>query len=233
MNEFHWAALAVPAEHRCLQTAPGPWRLPLGHIFFGVPQDDSLGWTTLDQIPADLKGVHFYLGRECVELVGAFARSDAPRTVQRLSLGNSSFAIGRGLDYAAAVRRLGAAHYPELRSLDLGVWELFSNTHCLFGRLGDVTGVLRNSPRLERLGLFGSFELTGPLRLESLRDLSLRLEDPTTGANGGFPGHATLAHLLESDLPRLEQAFLDLECEDDESATASPRASWPGRGCPG
>ncbi len=232
MNEFLQAALAVPGEHRCLQSSPGVWGLPLEHCIFGVPPDDAFGWTVLDRIPEDLKGVHFYLGGECVELIAAFARSAGPRSVERLSLGNSSFAIGEGLDYAAAVRQLGSARYPQLKSLDLGVWELFSNSHCLFGTLGDVTSVLRNSPELERLGLYGSFELTEALRFGSLRDLTVTLEDPTTGSNGGHLSHATLANLLESDFPRLEVLFLDLECEDDDAGYHLPDGFLAGARAP-
>ena len=216
MREFQEAALSLPSAHRCIQSSPGIWGLPLGHCFFGVPQDGSFGWTVLNGIPEDLKGVHFYLGGECVELVAGFARSDCPRSVEQLSLGNSSFALGKGLDYSWLVKELSSASFPNLRLLDLGVWELFSNSHCMFGRLGDVTSVLQSSPKVERLGLYGSFELSEPVRFGSLRDLTVTLEDHTTGSNGGFLSHSTFTKLLESDYPDLEEAFLNLECEDDD-----------------
>ena len=90
MRTFQQSALSVPSAHRCIQSSPGQWNLPLEHCLFGFPQNDAFGWTALNQMPNRLKGIYFYLGGECVQLVSDFANSDYPQHIEQLVIGNSS-----------------------------------------------------------------------------------------------------------------------------------------------
>ena len=232
MRTFQESALVVPSEHRCIQSSPGRWNLPLGYCFFGVPQDDSFGWTVLSRIPKKLKGIHFYLGGECVELVSDFANSDYPQDIETLVIGNSSFGMGEHENYTELVKKVSFARFPNLKVLELGIWELFCNAHCMYGKLGDVTKILKNSPIIERLGLYGNFELTESANFEFLKDITVTLEDYTSGSNGGFINHSTFTKLLESDCPILEEAFIDLNCEDDQYGYRFPDKFLEGKNMP-
>ncbi|NQU47481.1 MAG: hypothetical protein HQ519_02440 [Planctomycetes bacterium] len=215
-----------------MQSSPGKWDLPMNHCFFGVPQDESYGWTVLQAVPDEVRGFYFYLGGEPEELLSDFSASQYPAKLEILAIGNSSFSRGKSLDYRALIQAIGVARFPKLRQLELGVWELFSNSHCMYGELGDVTKILSNSPMVEVLGLYGSFGITDALNFACLRDLTVTLEDDTTGVNGGFIEQTTLSHLLNSEFPNLEEAFLDLICEDDEYGYKFPETFLTGANLP-
>ncbi len=232
MRDFQELALAVSSKYRCIQSSPGRWNLPLEYCFFGVPQEDFFGWTLLDRVPKNLKGAHFYLGGECAELISSFANSEHSQSIERLAIGNSSFAVGSGLDYTSLIKEINGIRFPCLKVLELGVWELFSNSHCMYGTLGEITQVLTNIPQIENIGLYGYFELNEAVNLETLKSLTVRLDDYTTGANGGFINHSTLKNLLESDCPNLEKMFIDLECEDNQYGYYFPEKFLKGENMP-
>ncbi len=205
MSRLEELVQAVAREHRCLQTTAGEWNLPLDCCFFGVPQSEFYGWTVLDELPAKLKGASFFLGEGGLELLRAFSQSKYAQQLESLAIGNSSFAIGKGLDYTGHVEAIRVAQFPQLKSLHLGIWELYSNSHCMYGKLGDVTQLLQNCPKLE---------------------------DGTTGSNGGFISQSTLDALLESRYPQLREVFLDLECDDDDYGYRIPSTFQPRSGMP-
>ncbi|GEM75020.1 hypothetical protein [Vibrio sagamiensis] len=232
MRTFQQSTLSVPSAHRCIQSSPGQWNLPLEHCLFGVPQNDAFGWTALNQMPNQLKGIYFYLGGECVQLVSDFVNSYYPQHIEKLVIGNSSFAIGKHQNYTELVNKVSVARFPNLKILDLGVWQLFSNSHCMYGQLGDITKILNNSPKIERLGLYGNFELTEAVNFECLKSITVTLEDFVTGSNGGFISHSTLNKLLESDYPALEEAYIDLNCDDDQYGYRFPDTFLEGKNLP-
>lgn len=232
MSRLQDLVAAIPSEHRCIQSSPGAWNLPLNSCYFGVPQSEDFGWTTLEQLPDDLTHCHFFLGGEPVELLQEFAQSPFPRRLKTLAIGNSCYSIGKGLDYSQLITAISQTEFPELQSLHLGVWELFSNSHCMYGKLGDVTNLIRNCPKLVQLGLYGSFNLTQQLTFANLIDLHIQLEDPTTASNGGFINQQTLNSILSSEYPQLREVFLDLECEDDDYGYQIPSGFQPQESMP-
>lgn len=232
MNDLQASILTISKNHRCVQSAPGAWNLPLDYCFFGVPQSEFFGWTILETIPVNTKGFHFYLGGEPEKLMADFSQSNYPAQLEKLAIGNSSYAVGKHQDYRNLLQLLIDTQFPNLKKLDLGIWELFCNAHCLYGKLGDITRILKNSPKIEKLGLYGQFELTTSLLFSSLKDITVILEDCTTGSNGGFISHMTLSHLLESEYPTLEAAFIDLNCQEDQYGYQFPDKFLQGQNLP-
>lgn len=222
MKTFKNEVNKIPSEKRCLQTSPGTWNLPLYDCFFGVPKSEFYGWTTLDTLPEYSKGFNFYLGSECKSLISKFVESDYPSHVERLSVGDSSYGMGSGRNYETITKLLSTAEFPKLKELQLGVWELFCNAHCMYGTVGNITELLNRMPALESLSIYGSFQLKHSISLPKLSVLNVNLDDYTTGINGGFITQDTLNNLLESSFPKLEKAYINLECdENDQNYTIS------------
>lgn len=215
MDKFQELVNQLPVDKKCIQSAPGTWSLPLGYCFFGVPQSDFFGWASLHEIPATCHGFHFYLGGTPLDLITAFSKSTFPEQIELLVIGDSSYAAGMSLDYSNLVRALQNVKFPNLKELQLGVWELFSNEHCMYGKVGDVTNILMNTPKLRKLGLYGQFELSAPISCKDLKELTIELEDSITGFGGGFVSNKTFSNLLDSAFPSLEQIVINLSCEDD------------------
>ncbi|UII25126.1 hypothetical protein LVD15_17675 [Fulvivirga maritima] len=229
---FQNEILKIPIEKRCVQTRGGSWNLPLEDCYFGVPESELFGWTPLHEIPAHTKGFHFYLGSDGHSLIHEFVKSEYPEQIERLSIGNSSFALGSGLNYEHIAKVLSSAKFPDLKVFQLGVWELYHNAHGSYGNLGDVTEILKSMPNLEVLLLGGAFTLQSPVTLANLKDISVLIDDPITGTNGGSIDDDTFNHLQESFFPELTEAFLDLECDDSNedykiSKALISGASWP------
>lgn len=206
--------------------------MPLGDCFFGVPQSDFFGWTVLEEIPAEVTGFRFYLGSDCEGLIQGFANSKFTEQVERLTVGSSSFNMGMGRNYENLTQILSTAKFPNLKVLGLGVWDLFSNSHGMYGSIGNITTLLDNMPNLEKLWLYGAFDLDAQVTLSKLSELNVTLDDHITGVNGGLISQVTLSNLLESNLPSLQDAFIDLDCEDNDMDYQMPNSliegkSWP------
>jgi len=216
MNNFQILVNQLPSDQRSIQGKSGKWNMPLNHCFLGVPQSDFFGWNLLESIPKKCLGFHFYLGGTPVELMTEFAKSKYPSQIEKLIIGDSSFANGSGLDYSEIIKTIQFSEFPELTELRLGIWELFCNSHCLFGKIGNITTLLNNCPKLEKLGLYGQFELLNTHNFSKLKKLSIELEDYTTGFNGGFISNGSLSNILDSKFPSLEEVFIDLICEEDD-----------------
>lgn len=170
------------------------------------------------KLPKIIKEFNCYLGSEGQSLIEAFVKSPYTATVEKLSIGDSSDSTRRYgmIDYRKIVEILSNAEYPNLKTLELGVWELLCNAHCLYGRLGDITVILENMPNLEELNLYGSFELNYPIKLKNLQQLHIILDDDMTGINGGYITQETLDNLLNSYFPVLNIVSLNLEMEEPQ-----------------
>ncbi len=205
---------------------------PVSDCFLGVPPDDLYGRKALIELPEKVVGLHLCLGSDCEEVIRAFAASSIPQQLERFSIGDSSYALGKGRDYSKVSEILSGIEFPKLKIFEYGVWQLFSNAHTLLGCLGDVTGLLNRMPNLEGLSLSGCFELVGPLNFPRLKNFDVELADCVTGINGGFISQATLSHLLCSDYPALEDFFLDLDCEDNQYGYQFPEQFLEGTRLP-
>jgi hypothetical protein len=220
MNDFAHALEQIPLQWRCYQTATGQFQsYPPHFCFVGVPADQQFGRVPLEQMPSAPPGISFLAGAEQAPLIDAFIRSPYVDTIERLHIGASSYAYGteKSLDYADAITLLSDSAMPQLTTLRLGVWDLFCNAHCAYGRLGDLTRPLAALAAVKTLELYGYFELSRPLPLLQLEDLFIESNDPMTWINGGSLTNRTFQYLLTSDLPALEEATLIfLECDAEQ-----------------
>jgi len=229
---FQNAVNNLPKNVRCIQTKSGEWNLPIGHCFFGVPKDKFFGWTPLKKLPKFVSGFNFYLGSDCLELLIAFSKSDYIDELEVLRIGNSSFNYGRVDNYSELVKTLEKKNFPNLKVFELGIWELFCNAHCSYGKLGDITKLLKNMPNLEYLRLGGNFELSSPIEIDKLTELTVNLDDDVTGINGGYITNETLSNLLNSNFPELKKAWIDLECENNDYGYSLPDVFLSGEKIP-
>jgi hypothetical protein len=163
-----------------------------------------------------VQSFYFYLGANQYNLIESFTKSHYAKYVESLAIGDSSYGNGAGRDYSQIVKILAQGSFPGISILRLGVWELFSNSHCLYGTLGDISDLCRAMPNLEELWLYGSFSLLKPPVLKNLKKLYIELDDPITGINGGYISNETLCHLLSGHYPLLEELSAYLEIEDEE-----------------
>ena len=217
-DDFEKAVLRIASDWRSVQKGPSSYAGSggAGACYLGVPPDEAAGRERFDAI-SNCSEFHFYLGSDEPELIQAFCDSAFAGKVAVLSIGNSSYAYnsGKGFDYSSITAILKESSLPQLRVLNLGVWELFHNAHAMYGRLGDITGLSVAMPRLERLGLYGHFELNGPETFERLERLETLMCDPVTGSvvEDAISNHS-LNQLLESSFPMLRQASIDIEADE-------------------
>lgn len=164
-------------------------------------------------LPETLNNLNIYLGSNSESIVEEFIRSGYPHTITSLCIGDSSDSQNYGRDYRNISKLLSKTSFPNLKNFELGVWELLYNEHCLYGKLGNITAVLQSMPDLETLTLCGSFTLDSPINLYELKEIIIKLDDDTTGINGGYISQETLTNLLNSTFPSLKEAYLDLDLE--------------------
>jgi len=232
MSNFQDAILNIPANHRCVQMTPGVWNLPLNYCFFGVPQSDYFGWSVLDKVPVNTRGFHFYLGADAEELILEFSKSEYPQQINSLVIGNSSFNLGGSHDYRKLIRIIENTNFPNLKQLELGVWELFHNSHSLYGTLGDISTLLKNTPNVEKLELFGLFDLPQNINLPALKQLKITQEGDLMSTDGPFISNSTLGSILETKLPALEVIEMDLLHDEDQYGYEFPETFLLGNSLP-
>lgn len=203
MDLFEQLTLAVPSEHRSIQARPGKFPESVNECWFGVPSHRSRDWDVLQRIPEEATAFNFLLGNECTELFSAFARSPWARTVKSLSVGASCYYKGARVNYEDVSKIVAATKFPALERLDLGVWELFSNSHGSYGKLGDITDLFENCPSLKVLNVMGNFELSRPIAHGKLMEIVFGQDDYVTSLNGGGISNETLRHLLCGIFPNL------------------------------
>ncbi len=233
MNNFTTEMFKLDPRQRCLQTEPGRWDLPLGDVILGVPQSEFFGWTQLEALPEDTRGIKFYLGSDCCDLIQAFVESPLPGQIERLTIGTSSYSGGRQMDYEKITEILAGVEFPSLNSLELGIWQLFHNAHGCCGKIGQITKLLKQAPRLQELALHGTFELSESLIFPELATLSIEVEGDLDylEVNRGI-GQDTLDNLLLSSFPALKEAALELYCEEGDKNYSFPDSFLSGKSTP-
>lgn len=233
MKSFHENIKDIPPDIKCIQTGKGNFQnWPKGDCFFGVPSDALYGRKELDSIPKSTTSFHFYLGSNCVELLQSFAESDYIETVNELYIGNSCYNKGDGRDYRDVVSVLEKYSFPSLKHLELGVWQLFSNSHCAFGNLGNITNILTGMPNLEELFIYGNFVLEEAIELNKLKILQVQIDDYVTGINSGYPSVSSIFNILSSVLPNLKSMYLDLEKDEEQPFYKIPEVLMTGGNLP-
>jgi len=233
MDNFETELSKIAIDKKCIQTNNGKFRnSDIGTCFLGVPSDDLYGREPLEKIPEYVPVWHFLLGSDQQELVAAFAHSDHCKTVRYLSVGSSSYSRNFPLDYSNAIATLKEADCPNLKHLSLGVWHLFANEHCAYGQLGDITPVLNNLSQMEDLEIYGNFEVTELISFQYLKELTVTLNDNITYLNAGPISNSTLSNLLSGTFPNLEEIFLDLDCDKNDSDYTFPGVFLDGNNLP-
>ena len=218
-----FAFAEIPLEQRCYQSRSVKVRnWPAGGCFFGVPSDKLYGRKPLTKLPSHSTGFHFYLGSDQPVIFDSYLASNHPQTTTSLHVGDSCYEFGIGLEYAQMTESLLQCSFPKLRKLSLGVWELFSNSHCFYGDVGRIDGLGTFMPELRELAIYGKYQLQSPLSIPKLEILHVVIDDPATGINGGPPSVNTVANLLSSAFPNLRELYIDLEIDDDNLRYSIP-----------
>ena len=217
MNQFYQELLKLPKNIR--QTGE--------KCIVGIENKDLI-YTSLidkteiskaDNFTNEIKEFSVFLGSDAKTIIQAFVVSDFLNNLEVLHIGVCSENTGHPLDYREIAKILSQVSFPNVHSFSFGEWLLISNSHCLYGKLGDITQILSNMPKLNYLELGGQFELNSPIVLNELTELTIHLDDPMTAGNGGYISQETLNNLLNSKFPQLETVWLDLDLDwavDDE-----------------
>ena len=215
----------IPLEKRCYQSHFGKFRSwPVGDCFFGVPADKLYGRKPLTKIPRNSTGFHFYMGSDQQSIFDSYVGSTYAQVTTSLHIGNSCYALGVGRDYTQLTEALLQCSFPKLRSLELGVWQLFSNSHCAYGNVGGIDGLGAAMPELRELFIYGKCQLQKPLSIPRLEILHVVVDDPVTGMNGGAPDVKTVSNILSSSLPNLRELYIDLESDDENLRYVIPES---------
>ncbi len=222
LSEFDRVFLNLPNDIRCHEQGINDnTGKEYNFCVFGVPSKPWAGRKRILKIPDEVNEFHFLMGQGGYDLIFEFAHSNYVNKVEVLCIGDSCYTNNSGVDYRDITGAIEKVTFPKLKSLSLGIWELYSNSHCMYGKIGNVTRLLQNNHMIIELDLGGHFELDDNINLDKLTNLSVQLDDQVTGINGGLISQNTLNHLLGSFYPALECLYLDLRCDDENNKNES------------
>lgn len=191
------------------------WREP-GMVIGGLAQN---GQPSLAEIPADTQGLYLYRGNQIAEMLRLVLLMDVVEQLRVLVIG---FGTGRSGDYAKISTLLGATSFPVLKKFSYGDVLFLGNEETIYENLGDITDVLSRMPKLLDLELFGKFAMHQPVRLPRLQELDYWMSGTIHQAVEGETDPDSLANLLASEMPSVEQIGLVLDFEGGKNAYYLP-----------
>lgn len=153
------------------------------------------------------------------KLLNIFVKSAYCESIETLSIGRFNESHG-SYDYEESVKILETNSFPNLKNFSIGFFdELYNGGMNFAGKMGDITKLLEQMPKLERLEIDGYFELKKALTFLNLKDLNI-LSDSDTASwfEGSMPydiSQQTLDNILLSKFPKLIKFEIGL---DDESS---------------
>jgi len=183
----------------------------------------------LSFIPPETKGLYFYYGAGIKDLLEEILKLDLVNNLECMAIGITHNNANDYADYSEISKLLSNSHFPKLRFFEYGVDELIANEHCIYGNLGNITDVLGNMPGLEKLYLYGNFELTKPLDLPQLADLEVLMDDYVLHINGGKISNETLQKILSSDLESIQILSLYMDFNDQNYDYSIPETFLSGQ----
>ena len=196
---------------------------------FGMPVWRS-EFKALSYIPEETKGLYFYLGSDIKDLLRQIAKLDLANNIEYLTIGTTNFhKYNTPLDYAEISKVLSNSSFPNLRFFEYGIDEVSYNGHSLYGNLGNITCALENMPKLEKLYLFGNFELSKSLKFNNLSTFEILMNNWVTNINGGRISNNTIQNLLSSNFSELSLLSLNLDFNDEIFEYSLPEIFLTGR----
>jgi hypothetical protein len=186
----------------------------------------------LNFIPPETKGLYFYYGAGIKNLLEEILKLDLVNNLEYLVIGITHNNAKDYADYSEISKILSGTYFPKLKFFEYGIDELIANEHCIYGNLYDITAILGNMPNLEKLYLFGNFELTKPVTLPQLTDMEVLMDDWNLHINGGKITNDTLQHLLTSEFESLRLLSLYLDFNDENYEYTIPQTFLTGRHTP-
>lgn len=191
---------------------------------FGLPVEHK--FRVINEIPTTTKALYFYFGSRVTDLLEAVLDTGIAGQIEHLTVGYASVNSLdiNNYDYSNALKILEKHSFPKLKSFELGNDFLLANSHCFYGKLGDITRILHNMPLLETLELYGNFKLGEPLSFKCLQHLEVLMDDWATRVNGGKISEMTISNLLSSKFDTLKFLYLDLDFNDNEFTYTIPNS---------
>jgi len=224
--------LKMPPEQRFYTGDGGALRGLFGEnaCVFGAGTYSNI--EVLQSIPEDTKKLYLYYGSAGRDLLESILQLEIIKNLEWLVIGITRFYSGYHTDYTQISSLLAGARFPKLKLFEYGVDQLLANEHCLYGNLGNVTQILNNMPNLEKLYLYGNFELAEPINLPHLTDLEVLIDDWVTHINGGKITNNTLQNLLSSKFESLRLLSLYLDFDDQNYDYSIPELFLTGSNTP-
>jgi hypothetical protein len=186
----------------------------------------------LNNIPNETKGLYLYYGAYIKELLQEILKLAVVNNLEYLAIGVTHNNAQHYADYTEISKILSNTYLPNLRFFEYGVDELIANESCIYGNLGNISDVLCNMPKLEKLYLYGNFELTKSINLPHLTDLEVLMNDWGSDVNVCKITNSTLHYLLSSSFEALHLMSLYLDFNDDDYDYSIPDSFLNGQYTP-
>jgi deoxyribonuclease V len=201
------------------------WRDP-GVVIGGYAQGEE---EVLESIPSDSQALYWLRGGGDAPLMGNILLLDWVDQLRVLMIGRC---MSGSVDYSGTAALVGSTSFPQLRKFSFGDEVLVGNEESIYGNLGNLTDLLMRMPKLQDLELFGTFEMGQPARLPRLQELDYWMCGSQKTSHFPETHPDSLAHLLASEMPEVEQVGLVLDCEGGREAYYLPQNFLHGENIP-
>ncbi|MBO0322635.1 hypothetical protein J0X14_10035 [Muricauda sp. CAU 1633] len=227
-QKFENEILKIPENRRGIESDSESGNLT--YCVLGVEPWESYSLSKFEKLPKHLDGFKFYLADGCLDLMKLYIDSPYPKLTKRLVIGHSSFNFSWGedfpaYDYSKLLDIVSRGYFPQLTEIVLGVHELFHNSECVYGSLGDIGKLLEKMPNLQSIELYGYFELSKKMTLPKVRNLEFDKDLYDVGSDIDYISLQTFENILTSEMPLLETLRISFQKDDLEDE--GPVFEWP------
>lgn len=169
---------------------------------------------SINDIPKNTSTIYSFFAEGSYDILDNLIENGINKNLENLTLGfehnNSKYGYK---DYSKITKLLSTANFPKLKSFEYGVDFLLVNEEQYYPHLGDITKVINNMPSLEKLDIYGSFELNNKVSLKNIKEIYIT--DSYTETINGIISNETLAFLLNSEFNNLEDFQITLESNNN------------------
>lgn len=199
-----------PVEKRLFKDSASEYESWMSNsCIFGIEHHGN-PLSSIDNIPLNTKAIYSFFAEGNYDVVKNLIENGINEELEYLMLGfEHSNARYNFKDYTRISELLSSVKFPKLSTFIYGDDFLLANEDAYYPYLGDITTVLKNMPALEKLELYGVFDLEEKINLTKIKHVSIHsywVQDELIG----LIKQSTIDNLLQSNYELLEEIALDL-----------------------
>lgn len=183
--------------------------------------------TAIHLLLPNTKDIHIHFGADIEDFLEELFKQKFNEQLEHLTIAYQESNKNNYFDYSKITELLSKTKFPKLKTFEYGTVWLLSNSSSVNPYIGNLSAMLNNMPKLEKLEFSGHFELSAPLNNKYLKSIIYLPNDISLEYLFGLEkfesykyhkiSQKTIDNLLLSNFQNTEEIVISTETyEEDE-----------------